>query len=165
MSSQPFDSVRVTVTVRADPAAAFAVFTAETDLWWRRGPKFRASGTRPGLLVFEPGVGGRLIETFETASGPRAVVTGEIVIWDPPARFAFNWRPPNFSAGDPSTNVEVSFDPVGAGTRVTLVHSGWSAVRESHPVRHGLDGEAFVRMNGMWWGDLMSSLRERIEFK
>ncbi len=151
MRSKPFDSVRVTVTLRADPATAFSVFTWETDLWWRKGPKFRASGAHPGLLIFEPGVGGRLIETVDSPSGSRGVVTGEITAWDPPARFAFTWRPPNFAPADPSTIVEVSFDPVGSGTRVTLVHSGWSEVRDRHPVRHGLDGEAFVRMKGLWW--------------
>ncbi len=87
---QPFGSVTMSVTVKADQATAFEVFTTETDLWWRRGPRFRASGVQPGLLIFEPGVGGRLIETLETPSGPRAVATGTITVWDPPARFAFD---------------------------------------------------------------------------
>ena len=32
------DQVTVSVTVSADQATAFAIFTEETDLWWRSGP-------------------------------------------------------------------------------------------------------------------------------
>ena len=34
---------------------------------------------------------------------------------------------------------------------------------EDHPARHGLVGPAFSRMIGLWWGQLMTSLREHIE--
>jgi hypothetical protein len=44
------DLVTVSVTVSADPATAFALFTNETDLWWRTGPKFRIAGKQPGVL-------------------------------------------------------------------------------------------------------------------
>lgn len=159
------DSVKVTVTVATDPATAFAVFTTETDLWWQRGPRFRVAGRRPGLIAFEPGVGGRLMETFETDSGPRVVVSGRITAWDPPARFAFDWRASNFTESDPSTHVEVTFEAAGAGTRVTLRHSGFAALRSDHPVRHGQDGPAFIRMLGLWWGDLMTALREHVSVK
>jgi hypothetical protein len=37
--------------------------------------------------------------------------------------------------------------------------------RCDHPARHGLEGAAFSRMMGPWWGDLMMSLREHIEEK
>jgi hypothetical protein len=40
---------------------------------------------------------------------------------------------------------------------------GWSAIRPDHPARHGLDDAAFSRMIGLWWGDLMTGLREFIE--
>ncbi len=165
MNPQVFDSVKVTVTVAADPTVAFEVFTAETDLWWRRGPQYRVAGKRPGTLIFEPGVGGRLIETFETASGPRVIVSGRITVWEPPARFAFEWRGSNFIDSDPGTTVEVSFEAAGAGTRVTVHHRGFAALRPDHPVRHGLDGSGFTRMFGLWWGGLMTSLREHISAK
>jgi uncharacterized protein YndB with AHSA1/START domain len=159
------DSVKVTVTVAADPATAFDVFTTETDLWWRRGPQYRVAGRQPGIITFEPGVGGRLIETFETAAGPRAAVTGRITEWDRPSRFAFEWRGSNFTDADPSTRVEVLFEPAGSGTRVTLHHSGFAKLRPDHPVRHGLDGPGFIRKFGLWWGEQMTSLRERIAVK
>jgi hypothetical protein len=57
--------------------------------------------------------------------------------------------------------VEVRFDPVRGGTRVTLEHRGWASIRGDHPVRHGEEGAAFIRTIGLWWGELLTSLRER----
>lgn len=153
------DSVTVSVTVPADPASAFAIFTTETDLWWGRGPKFRFAGRQPGIVRFEPRLGGRLMEEFESPSGPRTFTKGTITVWHPPERFRFDWRGGNF-APDESTTVEVTFEAVPTGTRVTVRHSGWAGLRADHPVRHGLDGPAFIRMNGMWWAELMTSYRE-----
>ena len=51
----PGDRARVTVFVAVSPDRAFSVFTRETDLWWRRGPRFRFGGARRGTLTFEPG--------------------------------------------------------------------------------------------------------------
>jgi hypothetical protein len=31
-----------------------------------------------------------------------------------------------------------------------------------HPARHGLEGVAFTRMIGLWWGALMTALREHV---
>lgn len=153
------DAVTVTVQVPLSPARAFAVFTEETDLWWRRGPRFRVAGREPGRIYFEAGAGGRLLESFATPSGERVVETGRITEWTPGERLAFEWRASNFAAEE-KTFVEVLFAPSGDGTKVTVRHSGWSAIRTNHPVRHGQDVEAFVRTMGMWWGDLMRSLRE-----
>jgi len=66
----------------------------------------------------------------------------------------------NFAPGE-KTEVEVTFEPSGEETLVTVVHRGWSAIRGDHPVRHGLDVVGFLRMRGLWWGDLMSSFRLR----
>lgn len=64
------DQATVSISVAVEPAVAFEVFTQETDLWWRRGLRYRLAGRRPGSLCFEPGVGGRLFESFDTSSGP-----------------------------------------------------------------------------------------------
>ena len=154
------DRVTVSVNVAADPATAFDIFTKQTDLWWRRGPKFRIAGRNPGVVRFEPALGGHLIESFESASGPQAFVTGTITAWQPPSRLEFEWRGVNFAPGE-KTSVEVLFEAVPTGTRVTIHHSGWAALRPDHPARHGLDGPAFIRNMGLWWADLMTSLRER----
>jgi uncharacterized protein YndB with AHSA1/START domain len=153
------DQVRVAVLVKVEPELAFRVFTEEIDQWWRRGLKFRAAGRRNGFIRIEPGVGGRLFESFEVGSETRVVETGRVTVWDPPARLVFDWRAVNFSPSE-KTEVEVTFEPAPSGTLVTVTHRGWSKIRSDHPVRHGLDTAAFLRMMGLWWGDLMSSLRE-----
>jgi uncharacterized protein YndB with AHSA1/START domain len=161
-SSPAGERATVSVSVAVDPAAAFEVFTQEIDLWWRRGVRYRVAGRHPGALCFEPGVGGRLFESFETSTGTQVYEVGRITVWEPPSRLVFTWGGANFSAGE-STEVEVLFEPSNTGTRVTVQHRGWSAIREDHPVRHGLEGAAFSRMMGMWWGELMTGLREFIE--
>lgn len=155
----PGDQVRVSVTVDTDAATAFSIFTEETDLWWRRGPRFRAAGRSPGVLRFEPEVGGRLLETFDS----QTVVTGTITHWNPPGEFAFEWRGVNFAPGE-ATQVKITFESVPAGTRVTVLHTGWSTLRDDHPVRHGQPVPAFIRGMGLWWGDLMTALREHTQY-
>ncbi|HEX2483800.1 MAG TPA: SRPBCC domain-containing protein [Myxococcota bacterium] len=161
MSAPAGDGATVSVSVRVPQAEAFDVFTSEIDLWWRQGPRYRIAGRRRGQLSFEPGVGGRLFETVELPAGPRVIVVGTILAWDPPKRLEFEWRGVNFREGE-STRVEVNFRDVGESTLVTLRHSGFAALREGHPVRHGLDGAAFSRMMGLWWGELLSGLREHV---
>jgi len=156
------DLVTVSVTVATDPQDAFVLFTEEIDHWWRRGPKFRIAGRERGLLRFEPRLGGRLIEEYESSAGPRAFTKGEITAWQPPERFAFEWRGVNFAPGE-STHVEVCFEAVPTGTRVTVRHSGWAALRPDHPARHGQPAPAFLRSLGLWWGELMTSYREFID--
>jgi uncharacterized protein YndB with AHSA1/START domain len=161
-ASSAGERTTVSITIAVDPEVAFEVFTRETDLWWRRGLRYRLAGRRPGSLCFEPGVGGRLFESFETSSGTQVYEAGRVTVWQPPFRLVFTWRNANFASGE-STEVEVLFEPINTGTRVTVQHQGWSAIRPDHPARHGLEGAAFSRMMGMWWGDLMTALREFIE--
>ena len=104
------DLVTVSVTVSTDPATAFAIFTEETDLWWRWGPKFRIAGKQPGVLRFEPWLGGRFMEEVQSPSGPQLFTMGRISVWQPPGRFQFEWRGVNFSPGE-STQVEVVLKP------------------------------------------------------
>ncbi|MFL6605336.1 MAG: SRPBCC domain-containing protein [Steroidobacteraceae bacterium] len=159
----PGDQATVSVSVAVTQATAFDVFTREIDLWWRRGPRFRF-GRRPGLLSFEPALGGRLFESFPSESGTHVIEVGRVTVWEPPSRLVFTWRNVNF-ADDESTEVEVLFAPTQTGTLVTVQHRGWGALRGDHPARHGLEGAAFSRMIGMWWGELMTGLREYIDRK
>ena len=66
----PGDQVRVTVSVEVPIAEAFRIFTEEIDQWWRRGRRFRLAEGERGFIRLEPGVGGRLFESFERG-GPR----------------------------------------------------------------------------------------------
>jgi uncharacterized protein YndB with AHSA1/START domain len=155
------DSAAVSVRVAVSRDDAFDVFTREIDLWWKQGPQFRIAGRRRGTLHLEPGIGGRLFETFELSTGSRTIEVGRMTSWDPPARIAFEWRGVNFKPHE-KTFVEVVFEPSGEGTLVTVRHRGWSSLPDDHPARHGLVGAEFSRMIGMWWGQLMSSLREHV---
>jgi uncharacterized protein YndB with AHSA1/START domain len=83
---------------------------------------------------------------------------GTVKVWQPSERLVFEWRASNFAVGE-RTEVEVSFVPSRSGTQVTVEHRGWSAIRPDHPVRHGQEVAAFIRMMGMWWGDQMTSMR------
>ncbi len=155
------DQVSVTVRVEVAPDVAFTVFTAEIDLWWRRGIAYRASGKAQGVLVLEPKLGGRLFEEYMGPNGPAVHEAGRVTAWQPPSRLAFEWRGSNFAPGE-STEVEVSFTPTASGaTQVVLVHRGFAALPADHPVRHGKPVAAFIRSIGMWWGDLLSAFRER----
>ncbi len=155
------DVVTVSVTVATDPANAFRIFTEETNLWWRSGPRFRIAGKQTGVVRFEPQLGGRFLEEVRAPSGPKLFTIGTITAWDPPDRFEFEWRGVNFAPGE-STQVQVTFEAAGSKTLVTVRHSGWSTLRPDHPVRHGQQGSDFIRRTGLWWGDLMTSLRELV---
>jgi uncharacterized protein YndB with AHSA1/START domain len=154
----PGDQARVSVLVAVPPEIAFEVFTEEIDQWWRTGLRYRI-GKRRSVIRIEPGVGGRLFETFETASGTRVFDTGRVTVWEPPTRLVFECRAANFAATE-KTEVEVSFEPSASGTLVTVTHRGWSRIRPDHPARHGHDVPAFLRMMGLWWGDLAAAMRE-----
>lgn len=162
MSAPRGDRAKVTLFVAVPPAVAFSVFTEDIDRWWKRGVKFRASGRNVGKLCFEPGVGGRLFETFTIGESEQLVEVGRIVTWEPPGRLLFEWRNSNFAPHE-KTEVEVRFDAAPGGTQVVLEHRGWSSLPAGHPARHGLEGAAFIGMIGMWWSELLGALRERLE--
>ena len=158
------DRASVTVRVGAPREIAWDVFTREIDLWWRHGRKFRMR--EPSTMTLEPGVGGRLRETWRSEAGQDAREIGVVAAWVPPRRLVVSWRAANFEAEDPSTEVEVTFEraigPSGEATLVTVEHRGWSKIRADHPVRHGEAPSAFVRRMGLWWGDLAQSIRELV---
>src|SRR4029453_14216594 len=146
------DSVSVTTVVAIAPDAAFEVFTSEVDAWWRHGRRFR-TGTG-SVMRFEPGVGGRLLE-LQGDGAKGAYELGRVRVWDPPKRLVFDFLARVFERGE-RTEVEVRFEEVEHGTRVTVEHRGWDALRPDHPVRHGLGtGDAFLSMMGLWWGGLL----------
>jgi len=144
----PGDHVTVSVLVAVEPAIAFEVFTKETDLWWKRGLRYRVAGKRPGTLQFEEGVGGRLFETFETGSNVKVFENGRVTAWEPPSRLMFEWRNANFAPGE-RTEVEVLFEPSASGTLVTIQHRGWAAVRPDHPADGPVVGRSADRPQGV----------------
>ncbi|MEO6572677.1 MAG: SRPBCC domain-containing protein, partial [Polyangiaceae bacterium] len=155
------DQAVVSVLVKVKPSEAFRVFTEEIDAWWRIGMRYRL-GKQRSVVHLEPKLGGRLFESFETSTGSKIKATGEVTVWEPPTRVVFEWRAVNFAPAE-KTEVEVLFQSSPSGTLVTVTHRGWSHIRPDHPARHGDDVPAFIRSLGMWWADLVTSLRERAE--
>jgi uncharacterized protein YndB with AHSA1/START domain len=146
--------VLVALRVRATPERAFAAFTGDIGAWWRPSPIFAFTPRDPGVLSFEPGEGGRLIETLKSG---KVFEIGRIRCWEPPRRLVFGWRQATF-APDQATEVEVSFEPVGAETRVTVEHRGWDTVPASHVARHGFPNDIFLRRHAEWWQALLEGL-------
>jgi len=152
------EKIVVTTVVAADPTTAFEVFTTEVDSWWKRGPRFRPSVLQGGVLRFEPGVGGRLLETYEDQS---TFLFGRVTAWEPGQRLAFELFARAFRPGE-STQVEVRFEAVGNHTQVTVEHRGWERFPEEHPARHGLGDSAFSDVMSVWWADLLVAIRIHI---
>jgi uncharacterized protein YndB with AHSA1/START domain len=151
--------VVIAIRVSASPERAFAVFTRDIGAWWRPNALFRFTPRDPGVLSFEPGEGGRLVETL--ASG-KVFEVGKIRVWSPPSRLVFGWRQATF-AEDQATEVEVRFEPVGAETRVTVEHSGWETVPQAHVAKHNFPNALFLQRHGEWWRDLLEEFRVKID--
>lgn len=152
-------SVLVALRIAAPPERVFQAFTEEISAWWRPSELFRFTPRAPGVLAFEPGVGGRFTETL--ANG-HVFEIGRITRWAPPHRLGFTWRQATFAPGV-MTNVDVRFDPVGEReTRVTVEHEGWSALPREHAAKHGMEDSYFLRRHGDWWRALLMSLSQNL---
>lgn len=150
MASRVFVSLRV----KATPERAFDVFTREIGSWWRPNSLFQFTPRGAGTLSFEPGAGGRLIETLPDGA---VFEIGRIVAWDPPTRLVFSWRQASFR-DDQLTHVEVRFEPVGDETRVVVEHTGWETVPSQSVARHGFPDAVFLQRHAEWWQSLLRSL-------
>jgi uncharacterized protein YndB with AHSA1/START domain len=111
-----------TVDVPIDPADAFQVFTGEIDSWYGRGPYSWNDPNRAVGIRFEPHVGGRWLEVWDEASGD-GYEMGRILEWEPGNRLVMTFRNV-FLPPEPLTEIEVRFDAIEGGTRVTLEHRG-----------------------------------------
>lgn len=130
-------SVSAAVEVPVDPATAFAAFTDELDLWWVRGPINYFDAARAVAMVCEPGVGGRLIEVYDAATG-EGLELGRITVWEPGARLSWT------SSVD-DVEIDVLFVAISSGTNVRV---------EATIPPGGTDqgGTAWVRVVGKWFG-------------
>jgi hypothetical protein len=70
---------------------------------------------------------------------------------------AIESRNANFA---PAETTEVHLVAAAGGTFVTVEHHRWATLRPDHPARHGLEEAEHSRELGLWWGQLLSSLRE-----
>jgi hypothetical protein len=129
---RPGNAVTVTVEVAVDPAAAFAIFTEEIGQWWKPGPINWNDSERAVGIRIEPGVGGRWIEVHDASTG-EGIECGRITVWEPGSRLVFLYRDAGHHIDD--TEVEVRFEEVEGGTRVTLEHRGWERVAREFAAR------------------------------
>ena len=149
--------VLLATRVNATPARAFAAFTEEIGQWWRPNGLFQFTRRRGGVLSFEPGANGRLIENYGDGT---AFVVGDVRVWDPPRRLVVTWRHESF-APDQSTELHVRFDEVGDQTRITVEHFGWDTIPERHAARHGFPLAAFQLRFAEWWQVMLHNLSDR----
>ena len=150
--------VLVALRVRATPERAFAAFTGEIGQWWRPNGLFQLTPRGPGVLSFEPGPDGRLVETLPSG---KVYEVGHILSWSPPHALAFGWRPASVAPAQ-ATEVHVRFEAVGEETRITVEHFGWDAIPRQHAARHGFPTDVFLQRLGEWWQSLLGSLASRL---
>ena len=101
------------VDLRCSPERAFALFTERAGEWWpadRRHTEDERSAIR-----IEPS--GRF---FERASDGTEVDLGVVRLFEPPARLLLDWYPGTGS--ESPTEVDIRFEAVDGGTRVTVTH-------------------------------------------
>ena len=118
------EAVRKTITVDCVVEEAFRVFTADALSWWPIATH-SVHGDSVEEIVFEEHEGGEVYEL--SANGERSH-WATVVSWEPPSRLVLAWNILEREAIP--TEVEVSFLPDGAGTRVELEHRGWEAIAE-----------------------------------
>ena len=122
------EPIVISVELTVAPASAYAAFTGHFADWW---PIATHSLSRDGATRcrFEARVGGVVDE--EAPDGTRHV-WGEVQAVEPGRRIRFSWHP----GRDPGSAqwVEVESLPAAGGSRVTLTHGGWEALREIGPL-------------------------------
>jgi uncharacterized protein YndB with AHSA1/START domain len=150
--------VVVALRIKAPPERVFEAFTVEIAAWWRPNDLFAFTPRSPGQMAFEKMEDGRrLVERL--ASG-KVFEVGRVRVWLPGERLVVGWRQATF-APDMDTEVEVRFEAVEDGTRVTIEHRGWDSVPTAHVARHSFPDGLFLRRHGEWWRDLLVGLERQ----
>jgi uncharacterized protein YndB with AHSA1/START domain len=138
------EPIRASTSVRLDPARAFDLFTARIDTWWpvethsRAANDLEGEGVKVERVEFQPGAGGTVLEHL---SNGQVLPWGEVLVWDPPARFVLAWKPN--SNVNPPTELEVRFTAQPDGTLVELEHRGWERLGEIALQARGSYGEGW----------------------
>jgi uncharacterized protein YndB with AHSA1/START domain len=149
--------VYVALRVAATPERAFRAFVEEIGEWWRPNVLFQTT-PRPGVLSFEPGESGRLIETRDNG---KVFEIGRIQVWEPPARLVFSWRQAGFPV-DLHTEVEVGFEAVGEETRVSVEHRGFDQIPAGSAARHRFPDEVLLMRLAEFWRAQIAAVGETV---
>jgi uncharacterized protein YndB with AHSA1/START domain len=140
--------------VRADPAAAFELYTAGINRWWKRDSWYWNDRERARGLRIEPFVGGRFVEVYDEVSGEGFEI-GRVRVWEPGRRVVYSWRQADWPAGE-ELEIEVGFEPAGAGTLVTIEVRGWERLAGGAEIGRGY-GEGAKELLG-WYAAAATSL-------
>lgn len=121
------------------PEAAFDLFTTRMGEWWPTASHSIAGGDAHDdvvEIVFEPGVGGRVLEVTERGDQH---AWADVMAWEPPHRFVLAWHPS--PAPVAASDLEVTFTATDDGTEVRLVHTGWERFGDrADELRRDYDG-------------------------
>ena len=137
------------VVVDAPPEEAFALFTGEIGLWWRRDSRYWNDRRRARGLRIEPFVGGRFVEVWDEATGEGFEI-GRVRAWEPGRRVAYSWRQADWPPGE-EMEIEVGFDPTAGGTLVTIEVRGWERLTGGAEIGRGY-GEGAKELLG-WYAE------------
>jgi uncharacterized glyoxalase superfamily protein PhnB len=124
------------VEVAVAPQTAFRAFTEEMDLWWVRGPINFYDAARAIAKVCESGVGGRILEVYESGD---PLEIGRITAW----------RPGELVAWDSSVDdvrTQVRFIPAAGGGTLVVV----TATIPDGGADRG--GTSYTRVVPQWFG-------------
>src|ERR671920_557346 len=91
-------TVSPSVEVPVDPAAAFRLYTAEINRWWKRDSWYWNDRERARGLRIEPFVGGRFVEVYDEASGEGFEI-GRVRVWEPGRGTVRRWATPTPGSG------------------------------------------------------------------
>ena len=117
------EPIVVNLRVNAPPARAFSLFVSRIEAWWPMRPFSMATG----LLMMEPGLGGRIIET---AADGEEFVWGHVTAWTEPDHLQIAWYVGR--TVETATQIDVAF-AAGPGntTDIALTQSGWEALGDA----------------------------------
>ncbi len=106
------------VVLPCDPRRAFGLFTEHAGLWWPTGRRH----TKDAQSTIRIEAAGRF---FERSSDGTEVELGVVHDFEPASRLLLDWYPG--TGPENPTQVEITFEAVDTGTRVTVRHSAGSA--------------------------------------
>lgn len=118
------EPVTKSVEVKRAREDAFRIFTRHMTRWWPLAVHSVSEGACEGV-TFEEHEGGRVLEHARDAS---AHEWGRVKVWEPPQRVVLAWYPSR--TPDTAQEIEVRFESIDSGTRVTLDHRSWGPLGE-----------------------------------
>jgi ubiquinone/menaquinone biosynthesis C-methylase UbiE len=98
--------IRTSIDLKLEPSSAFDTLVEEMS-----------TALSELKMQFDAGANGRVLDG--------ATEVGRVICWQPHERIVLEWHGADWHAAD-ATTLELRFEPVEGGTRVTLEHAEWS---------------------------------------